>query len=158
MPITVWWDDEAQTIAIYALEGECTQEEMTNAQRELAALTANASHRIGVIVDMRNTSMLMPTNTVSYPSIEGKERRPGVIRGDFGVRLTGGYQTGEMFGYTPSSQVKITVFIMPDILQNTLKDIFQTMVRVTGINATFATTFEEARKIIADHLSNKREE
>lgn len=145
MPVNVRWDDEAKTIAIYALEGECAQEEMSNAQRELDALTRSVSHKVGVIMDLRHGAMSLVARTVQ---IGGRER--SVLRGDFG-------SSRKPDGVTTSGQVAITVFLMPEGVLNSAGDVFRKMVEVTGSNAVFASTIEEARKIIAEHLSSDSE-
>jgi hypothetical protein len=64
MAITVSWDNPEQTIVRYEYSGQWTVGELTNAMREVQSLMDLVSHRVDVIIDMRE-SKFMPNSALS---------------------------------------------------------------------------------------------
>ncbi len=147
MSISVRWYDETKTIILFALGGEYRPDELTNAYRELYELTKTVDHKVGVIKDMRSGQMALPE---PKPLTDGRR----VLRGDFGIA----------FDLEPSDvrpgQIAITVMVVPEKhLDFSVSMVSQFEERIgRKSRAKFVASIEDARKIIADHLSNKSEE
>jgi hypothetical protein len=60
MPIKLWWEDEAQTIFCWHLEGHWTWEEFRARLPLAAAAQRSVDHRVDVLFDMRQTDHLPP--------------------------------------------------------------------------------------------------
>lgn len=53
MPITVHWEDDAQSILRYEIVGRYTADDMYNAHYQGASMGGAQPHRVDVVIDMR---------------------------------------------------------------------------------------------------------
>ena len=132
MGIEVSWDNEAKTIVKYVYEGRWTLQDFDNAREQAAKLEETVPHRVDVIVDVRNSS-LVPTGTIS----RGKQ----VI-------------TTTPVSH-PSEAMAIIVGAGPLVrsIYDVVSKVYPEIVRRRGFR--FARSMEEAREIIAKEVEGR---
>jgi hypothetical protein len=64
MGIKVVWDNEQNTIIRYVYEGRWGWDDLYTARAEVKTMLGSVPHKVGIIVDMRNSSLL-PSGTIS---------------------------------------------------------------------------------------------
>ncbi len=127
MSITVTWANEQKTAFNWQFQGQWTWLEYSEAMKQSNAMSDEVSHRIDVIVDLRQSGMI-PSNALSYVRFERAEHPEKMGR----IAVVGA-----------SIFVKTLIDILSRLNQN-----FQSRFRVVK-------TMEEAQQILARPLSNE---
>ena len=132
MGIEVTWENEAKTIIQYIYDGRWTLKDFDEARAQAAKLEETVTHRVDVIIDVRNSS-LVPTGAIS----RGKQ-----------VMTT-----------TPSSHpneaMAIIVGAGPLVrsIYDVVSKVYPEIVRRRGFR--FARSMEEAHGIIAQEVATR---
>lgn len=79
MPITVQWDDEAQTIMRWLFDGKWSWDEYNRAMTESNQQVRSVEHPVDAIMDLTHSSVL-PSNVLSNTHAAREENQPKNIR------------------------------------------------------------------------------
>jgi hypothetical protein len=132
MGIEVTWENENKTIIQYVYDGRWTLREFDDARTQAAKLEETVTHRVDVIVDVRNSS-LVPTGAIS----RGKQ-----------VMTTN--QSSH-----PNEATAVIVGAGPLVrsIYDVVSKVYPDVVKRRGFR--FARTMDEARAIIAQEASSR---
>jgi hypothetical protein len=132
MGIEVNWENETKTIIQYVYDGRWTLRDFDDARIQAARLEETVTHRVDVIVDVRNSS-LVPTGTIS--------------RGKQVITTT---PTSH-----PSEGMAVIVGAGPLVrsIYDVVSKVYPDVVKRRGFR--FARTMDEARAIIAQEAASR---
>lgn len=125
--ITVKWDNEQKTIAMYEYQGHWTWADLFSAIDECNQMIDEVDHSVGIIIDMRGSAG-MPNNAFSQAKQIDKKRHRHI-----------------------QYEVTVGAGMFTEILASTYQKIYGAF--GGEIKTSFASSIEDARKMIFERLN-----
>lgn len=126
MGIQVVWDNDGKTIMRYIYDSSWTWDQLADAIKQAEALYGDSDHKVGVIIDLTNSSML-PKDALSR---------------------------GRTMADAPHFE-KLTIVVGANAFVRSFKNLFDKLysAKIASREVHFAADLPEARQIITERLA-----